>query len=97
MNKVPITNNRTFVDKCFKDSSGKVVLGQTPNYPIIVWAICAILQMFTLPEQVLAVISYLGSSFLFYWAWLEITSGVNYFRKALGVVILFASVIALKV
>lgn len=71
-----------------KDKNGNVKLWQRPNLPIIVWALSFLLSR-TLPYGQLNFIAALvafGS--LFTWAWLELFSGINYFRRSLGLVVL---------
>lgn len=36
----------------------------------------------------------IGSAFLFTWAFLEITQGVNYFRRALGIIVMTALILS---
>ncbi len=76
------------VKRYFKDSDGKIVIWQRPNIPLIGWLAFAVAAFFikTAPWQNL--FSYLSFGFLFTWAWLEITQGKSYFRRALGVVVL---------
>ena len=82
------TNNKVkpqrFIEKCYKDDTGAVTLAQTPNLPITVWFVCAVLRLLPLPLKIDSGIGFIGTSFLFYWAWLELSSGANYFRRILG-------------
>ncbi len=75
-------------DQTFKDNQGHIVIAQPPNLPIIV-AITATLLTFVVPtgnfHTGLDAIAF-GSWFT--WAWLELFEGVNYFRRALGLVVL---------
>lgn len=74
----------------FKDKQGRIVLVQTPNSPLIGWFIFTILNLLwsnTYPKTHYLFIM-LSFGFIFTWAWLEITSGVNYFRRVLGVLVL---------
>lgn len=83
--------DQTFIDKCYKDKNGKVVLAQTPNLPILLWAVTALLTRFLFESgTVHTALSYAGFGLLFTWCWLEIFQGVNYFRRVLGFVILAA-------
>lgn len=72
------------VDKLFKDKDGKIVLGQTPNLPIILamafWVTSLII--YTGEWHSLLYLLFLG--FLGWWAILELLQGVNYFRRLLG-------------
>ncbi len=78
---------RTLFDKTFKNRDGSWGLAAKPNLPLIVW-LAATLVAYPLsgrPALLAQAISY-GS--LFTWAWLEIFQGANYFRRALGVLVL---------
>lgn len=77
----------------FKDKQGKVVIWQRPNILLSIW-ILAILVLQILPDGHLkSGIAQLNSAVLFAWAYLELTSGVNYLRKSLGLVVLAAVII----
>jgi hypothetical protein len=77
----------------WRDADGRVVLGQRPNLPLIGWL------FFTGLTRVLGAghwrggVGFAGSALLFTWAYLELTQGVNYFRRLVGLVVL-AAVIA---
>lgn len=83
----------TFLDRCFKDSDGRVVIGQTPNAPIIVWLVSRFL-VWPLSGGAEQVFRYLAFGALFTWGWLELSSGVNYFRRALGLLAMIALILA---
>ncbi|MGH7195802.1 MAG: hypothetical protein ACREGA_03425 [Candidatus Saccharimonadales bacterium] len=86
-----------FYNKCFKDASGRQVLAQAPNRPLVAGLIlaAAAAAAFKLPalSYVLRVLAF-GAFFV--WAWLEIFEGVNYFRRALGLIVL-ATIVTLAV
>lgn len=71
----------------FKDKSGKIVIAQWPNLPL--WFA---LFFFVLENFSTGTIQLLGTSGLFaslvVWSYLEISSGVNGFRKLLGVIVM---------
>ena len=79
------------VRKVFKDKNGKIVLGQKPNLPIIVWFTALLLTKITNStlQDLFAIMSF-GA--LFTWAWLELFQGVNYFRRVLGLLVLVMSI-----
>lgn len=80
----------TLFDKTFRDSSGNIVIAQPPNLPILVGLTATLLQ-FVLPSGNLqAGLDLVGFGAWFTWAWLELFEGVNYFRRALGLVALVA-------
>ena len=77
----------------FTDKSGKVVLTQKPNAPIIVWLTATILKLIVGPDNVaystLDVVSLVGITA---WALLEIVQGDSLFRRSLGLFILCIAV-----
>lgn len=75
----------SIVENFFKDKDGKVVIAQFPNVPLIGWFIFLILSKLNFQDQWSDILVFLSSAFLFTWAYLEITEGVNYFRRLLGV------------
>ncbi|HEY9676723.1 MAG TPA: hypothetical protein V6C76_01880 [Drouetiella sp.] len=79
------------LSKIFRDSDGNIVIGQAPNAPLLVWC-CASLIRFTAPQGALKDAARMVSfGSILYWSWLELVSGVNYFRRACGLVtMLFA-------
>lgn len=80
---------RTFINKCLKDKDGHWAIASAPNLPLIVWFVAMLAsKLFNgRPAQFASTVAF-GA--LFTWAWLELFSGVNYFRRALGLVILVA-------
>lgn len=72
----------------FRDADGHVVLWQVPNLPIIGWGVSMVLAWLLRSSSYHTGLQTLGSAFLFTWALLELIQGVNYFRRALGFVIL---------
>ena len=76
----------------FKDKNGRVVIAQTPNSPLIGFIIFTVLHYIWSDAQpkIHYFFELLSFGFIFTWAWLEITSGVNYFRRTLGFLVLIA-------
>ena len=72
----------------FKDKDGKVVLAQKPNLPIIVWFFSFLLATINVNQMVSELAQYISFGALFTWAWLEIFSGDNLFRRTLGAVVM---------
>jgi uncharacterized membrane protein len=61
---------------------------QKPNPPIIVWLVATVLTH-VLPYGKLSFLaSLIAFGALFTWAWLEIFSGTNNFRRALGTAVM---------
>lgn len=76
----------TLFDRTFRDSDGNIVIAQAPNLPVLVGVTAAFLQ-YALPSgqlQIAAELVAFGA--LFTWAWQELFEGVNYFRRALGLI-----------
>lgn len=70
----------------FKDKSGRIVIAQKPNAPLLI-AIAFYLLGF-IPQETLQTISYWGVFItMLYWAYLEMTQGVNTWRKLLGIIV----------
>lgn len=78
----------------FKDKKGRIVLFQAPNLPLIGWFLFTILNLSWSNNQPTTqyLFGMLSFGFVFTWAWLEITSGVNYFRRALGLLVLIIAI-----
>lgn len=72
----------------FKDAQGKTVIAQIPNLPLIVWFVGFIVTKIQIHPQVTQLADALSFGALFTWAWMEIFSGVNVFRRMLGAVVL---------
>lgn len=84
---------RDFIDRCFKNKDGRIILFQTPNLPIIIWFSCVVINKI-IPETLTAhkVFEAIGLGALLTWALLEIFYGANYFRRMLGVAVLFMAI-----
>jgi len=81
------------LDRIFKDKNGKIVLGQFPNIPLITYIFAWLLSKVTqgLIQQSFEALAF-GALFVF--AWLELFEGVNYFRRALGLVIILLIIVS---
>ncbi len=80
--------DNTFFDKTFRDSSGQIVLAQPPNLPIIVWGVTSLLKLVFTSGEINTGLDLVAFGSLFTWAWEELFQGVNYFRRALGLLVL---------
>lgn len=89
-----MNDKQSIMDRWFRTESGEIVIAQFPNWPLIVWAAAVVLEKIAPkdPAILAQMLSSLGFLALAYWSWLEITEGVNPFRKALGSVVLLVSV-----
>jgi hypothetical protein len=85
----------TLFDRTFRDREGKIVIAQMPNLPLLVWLAATLLDLLLPSGKLHAGIDLVAFGALFTWAWQELFEGVNYFRRALGLVVL-VGMIALK-
>lgn len=74
--------------KFFKDSDGHIAIIQWPNIPLIGWFVSMLASLFITSPPWHTFLGYVSFGFIFTWAWLEITQGNSYFRRALGVIVL---------
>jgi hypothetical protein len=86
----------TLFDRTFKDSSGQIVLAQPPNLPIIVWSVASLLKIIFTTGKINSGLDLIAFGCLFTWAWQELFQGVNYFRRALGLLVI-GNMIILKI
>jgi hypothetical protein len=86
----------TLFNKVFRDSEGKIVLAQMPNLPIIVWVAATVLKLIFTTGKINIGLEVIAFGSLFTWAWEELFQGINYFRRALGLLVL-VSLIVLKI
>jgi thiosulfate reductase cytochrome b subunit len=75
---------RGFVKKTFYDEQGRLAVFAFPNLPLIIWAVATLASHFFWH----GLFSFIALAALVIWALLEIFQGVNYFRRALGAVVL---------
>jgi len=82
-----------FFDKTFRDTQGKIVLFQTPNLPLIIWITASLLNMVFTTGKLNTALDVIAFGALFTWAFEELFQGTNYFRRALGAVVLLTLVV----
>jgi hypothetical protein len=80
--------SNTLFDRLFRDSTGEIIIGQSPNLPIIIWVAATLLKLVFKTGQVKILLDLLAFGSLLYWSFLEITQGANYFRRDLGIIVL---------
>jgi hypothetical protein len=80
----------TLFDKTFRDSEGNIVIAQPPNLPILVGITATVLSLMVRSGNIHTAIDAIAFGSLFTWAWQELFEGVNYFRRALGLLALIA-------
>lgn len=73
-------------DRIFRDSEGHIIIAQPPNLPVLAGVAAAILQSLLPSGQLQMAAQLITFGALFTWAWQELFDGVNYFRRALGLV-----------
>ena len=74
-------------DKIWRDDEGNVVIFSWPNVWLIAWAAVSFISVVSPTRGLSNITWWIGSVLLAIWALLEIFQGVNYFRRAFGVVI----------
>ncbi len=83
---------QTLLDKCLKDKHGKIVIWQFPNIPLLGWMGFKLIRYLPMTIPLKNGCIFISTAFLFTWAYLEITSGVNYLRRTIGIIVM-ASII----
>ena len=78
----------------FRDKDGKVVVGQRPNVYIYVWIVSRVGEKLMHGATVQNILWWIGTLSLIIWAWLELSDGVNYFRRTLGLIILILLIVS---
>lgn len=74
----------TLFNRTFCDQDGNLAIAQKPNPPILIWAVAALLQTIVPEGNLHVALEVVAFGALFTWGWLELTQGINYFRRALG-------------
>jgi len=72
----------------FTDNTGRVVLWQSPNLPLYGWILFKLAALVPAAGVEKRGFEQLSMAFLFIWAYLELTKGINNFRKVLGLIVL---------
>jgi hypothetical protein len=80
----------TLFDITFRDSEGKIVIAQIPNLPLSVGIVASLLTLIVTTGKINLGLELVAFGSLFTWAWQELFQGVNYFRRALGLIGLVA-------
>jgi hypothetical protein len=78
----------TLFDRTFRDSEGQIVIAQMPNLPLSVGIVASLLKLILTTGQINLALDLVAFGSLFTWAWEELFQGVNYFRRALGMIVL---------
>ncbi len=83
-----MSQSKTWINTFIRDKKGRIVLWQNPNVPLLAWFISMLLTHVLPYGQLNFAASLVSFGALFTWAYLEITDGVDYFRRSVGVVVL---------
>lgn len=86
---------RTLWDRIWKDRQDRVVIWQNPNAWLIGWAVLTMVSLLLSRGLVADICSWAASASLIVWSFLEISRGVNYFRRVLGAVVLVFAIASL--
>ena len=78
--------------KIWRDDEGKVVIWQLPNKWLYGWAIFTFIALLFSKGTISNILTWLAEAALIIWCYLEILKGVNYFSRALGIIVLFYAV-----
>jgi hypothetical protein len=87
-------SSRSLWDKTWKDRRGHIIIWQNPNPALIAWAVLTFLSLLV-SGRLADIFSWLGSASLIGWCLLEIFKGTNYFRRALGLLVLAFAIMSL--
>ena len=68
----------------FRDPQGRIVIAQFPNWPLWAWFAATLFEHTLAGGSWLLVARLISFAAIAYWAYLEIISGVNPFRRFLG-------------
>ncbi len=85
-------SGRSLWDRFWRDSRGRIVIVQVPNPALVGWLLCATLSRIVGAGEWKNGLSFASSGFLFAWAYLELTQGVNFFRRLLGLAVILMAV-----
>ena len=81
---------RQLVGNFFKDKQGKWLVIQFPNTLLVIWIVLLLVNLLVSSQH----IRQLNTAVLFAWAYVELTQGSSYFRKALGAIVLIFVIIS---
>lgn len=83
---------KSWQHKWFYDKNHKLIIWQRPNLPLFVWVISSLLSHMA-EGNIDTALRVVAFGALFTWAWLEAFSGVNYFRRTLGIIVLVSAIL----
>lgn len=87
-----MARKQNFSDRFWNDKHGNFVVWQRPNIFLWTWIVSVVVSVLMDTNAVERFVTLVGEIAIFIWAVLELTRGVNGFRKLLGfcVLLLFA-------
>ncbi len=83
-----MAKQKSFDQKFWEDAHGRVVVWQSPNKWLAGWFIGMVINWFVpfgLVHRIVGTVSFVA---LVVWALLEVTQGVNYFRRTIGLLVI---------
>jgi hypothetical protein len=84
---------RSFEQKFWEDKKGRIVIWQKPNIWLIIWFAALVLNWFAPYGIIYKTLGTISLIALVIWSVLEVLSGVNYFRRIIGLLILLILVL----
>ena len=85
-NKTLTKKISNFIQNFFKDKNGKVIITQSPNWPL--WLAIFLWVIALLPISAIKLFSaWMLIPTMLYWSYLEIFKGDNSFRRLLGIIV----------
>ncbi len=82
----------TFWNKFWKDKHGKQGIIQPASATLIGWAVLTLIAKLIPGGDAETLIEFLAFGCLIIWASLEVVSGISYFRRTLGFIVLFCAI-----
>lgn len=82
------------VKSFFKDKNGEWAVIAFPNGLLLSWIVLVVLGMFVHDSELKDNLGRLSGAVIFAWAYLEITRGESYFRRALGAGVLLGLILS---
>jgi hypothetical protein len=91
---VMTSSTRSILDRTFKNDRGAITIVQMPNIPLALWIVLQVSSAVLSRGKLHTGLVSLAMAVLFTWAYLEATTGVNYFRRFLGCLVMASIVLS---
>jgi hypothetical protein len=88
-----MVRNATFWDKFWRDEYGRDVIWQKPNVFLVTWFVSTFLTWFMPYNTLKRILLLVSLVAIIIWSCLEMYSGVNRFRRLLGLLVFIIVVI----